>query len=115
MNHLIRLPTAATFFDTQQMSSINNPLAPFINGEFLKSPLEKGDSGGCLTAMLSTLKFLYIKLQQYPHISRPFGEMDGIEIFQQRDCVFTGGFGYIPELRYTDGTLFFDIFPNVFL
>jgi len=25
----------------------NNPLAPFIKGDFLKSPLEKGDSGGC--------------------------------------------------------------------
>ena len=32
-------------------------------------------------------------LQQYPHIPRSFGEMDGVEIFQQRDCVFTGGFG----------------------
>jgi len=40
------------------MSHINNPLAPFSKGnffdapfikwEFLKSPLEKGDSGGCL-------------------------------------------------------------------
>jgi hypothetical protein len=26
----------------------NNPLAPFIKGDFLKSPLIKGDSGGCL-------------------------------------------------------------------
>ena len=44
--------------NTQQMSHINNPLAPFSKGnffdapfikwEFLKSPLEKGDSGGCL-------------------------------------------------------------------
>ena len=54
--------------NTQQMSHINNPLAPFskgdffdalfIKGEFPKSPLKKEDSGGCLTAMLSTLKFL---------------------------------------------------------
>ena len=26
----------------------NNPLAPFIKGEFLKSPLTKGDIGGCV-------------------------------------------------------------------
>jgi len=26
----------------------NNPLAPFIKGDFLKPPLAKGDSGGCL-------------------------------------------------------------------
>ena len=26
----------------------NNPLTPFIKGDFLKFPLEKGDSGGCL-------------------------------------------------------------------
>ena len=32
-------------------------------------------------------------LQQYPHVPRSFGEMDGVEIFQQRDCVFTGGLG----------------------
>jgi len=30
------------------MSSINNPLAPFAKGEFPKSPLKKGDSGGCV-------------------------------------------------------------------
>jgi len=27
------------------MSSTNNPLAPFIKGEFFKSPVEKGDRG----------------------------------------------------------------------
>jgi len=52
---LIRLPAAATFFDIQQIFSINNPPAPFIKGdsiksplikgEVLKSPLEKGDHG----------------------------------------------------------------------
>src|SRR3989304_6628966 len=47
----------------EQMSISNNPLAPFIKGEFLKSPLIKGDSGGCLIAMLRTLKFLYIKFK----------------------------------------------------
>ncbi len=62
------LKLGSGFFDTQQMSCTNNPLAPFfkgnffdalfIKGEFPKSPLEKGDSGGCLTAMLSTLKFM---------------------------------------------------------
>ena len=26
----------------------NNPLTPFIKGDFLNSPLKKGDSGGCL-------------------------------------------------------------------
>jgi len=36
----------------------NNPLAPFSKGDSVKSPLIKGDSGGCLAAMLPTLKFL---------------------------------------------------------
>ena len=58
---------------------------------------------------------LHFHLQQYPHIPRPFGEMDGVEILQQRDCVFTGGFGQVPELRHADGALFVNIFPKVFL
>jgi len=37
----------------------NNPLAPFIKGDFLKSPLEKGV---VWYAMIQTLEFLYIKL-----------------------------------------------------
>jgi len=36
------------FLYTRQMPVKNNPLAPFIKGDFLKSPLAKGDSGGCL-------------------------------------------------------------------
>jgi len=44
----------------------NNPLAPFIKGDFLKSPLEKGDSGGCPVAMIQTLKFLYMNIDNNP-------------------------------------------------
>ena len=32
-----------------EMYAEYNPLAPFSKGEFLKSPLIKGDSGGCYT------------------------------------------------------------------
>jgi len=38
----------------------NNPLAPFIKGDFLKSPLEKGDKGVVCYAMIQTLKSLYL-------------------------------------------------------
>ena len=34
----------------------------FIKGDFFKSPLEKGDSGGCLTSILPTLNSRNIKL-----------------------------------------------------
>ncbi len=30
------------------MDAEDNPLAPFFKGDFVKSPLEKGDLGGCL-------------------------------------------------------------------
>ena len=30
------------------MNAEYNPLAPFFKGDFVKSPLKKGDSGGCL-------------------------------------------------------------------
>ena len=48
------------------MPEKNNPLAPFIKGDFLKSPLEKGDSGGCPVAMIQTLKFLYMNIDNNP-------------------------------------------------
>ena len=33
---------------TLTMDAEYNPLAPFFKGDFVKSPLKKGDSGGCL-------------------------------------------------------------------
>ena len=36
------------FLIYSKLSITNNPLTPFIKGEFFKSPLEKGDRGGCL-------------------------------------------------------------------
>ena len=45
------------FFDTWQMPVKNNPLTPFIKGDFLKSPLEKGDSGGCLVCYDTNFEF----------------------------------------------------------
>ena len=38
------------------MPEKNNPLAPFIKGDFLKSPLGKGDSGGCLVCYDTNFK-----------------------------------------------------------
>jgi len=35
----------SNFLYTRQMPVKNNPLAPFIKGDFHKSPLEKGDKG----------------------------------------------------------------------
>lgn len=42
----IRLPLVATLFDMRQISGTNT--TPFIKEEYFKSPLENGDSGGCL-------------------------------------------------------------------
>ena len=54
------------------MSNANNPLAPFIKGElllpplpkvdFFKSPLEKGDSGGCLVCYATNFEIPVYKL-----------------------------------------------------
>jgi hypothetical protein len=51
------------------MSNIDNPPAPFFKGDFLKSPLEgegsfkspliKGDSGGCLVCYDINFEILY--------------------------------------------------------
>jgi len=43
----------------------NNPLTPFIKGDFLKSPLEKGDSGGCLVCYDT----LYVVRVVYPPLA----------------------------------------------
>jgi len=65
----------------------NNPHAPFIKGDFLKSPLTKGDSGGChsplerkrgvLPEQPKTLKFLYIKLGPWQLTNAHFPSLDG--------------------------------------
>jgi len=38
----------------------NNPLTPFIKGDFLKSPLKRGIQGVVWYAMIETLNFLNI-------------------------------------------------------
>ena len=43
------------------MFSTNNPLAPFIKGEFFKSPLEKGDQGGCLVCYATNFEIPILK------------------------------------------------------
>src|SRR3990167_8592177 len=43
-----------------------NPLAPFIKGEFFKSPLEKGDSGGCLIYHVTNFEFPIHRVRKSP-------------------------------------------------
>jgi len=46
----------------------NNPLAPFIKRNFLKSPLERG--GVVWYAMIQTLKFLNVNLGKYEDMKK---------------------------------------------
>src|SRR3989304_884881 len=44
----------------------NNPLTPFIKGDFFKSPLEKGDSGGCLVCYDTNFEIPEHRVRNYP-------------------------------------------------
>ncbi len=52
----------------------NNPLAPFIKGDFFTSPLENGDSGGCLVCYDTNFKIPERELNRY-QIRSYFGKI----------------------------------------
>jgi len=54
------------FLICSKLSVTNNPLTPFIKGEFFKSPLEKGDSEGCLVYHVTNFEFPIHRVRKSP-------------------------------------------------
>ncbi len=66
------------------ISKKTQPPTPFIKWDFLKSPLEKGDSGGCLVVIIQTLKFISIELRGKLSTAKQLAEVVRVELEKER-------------------------------